>query len=107
MSQDRNFFWGNILCFRKCLVRKQITNNRGLSSFCVGNFFSHSTEIFVGETFNVSEGSGYRETLCMMGGGGGRGNHDFAWQIFGLAVLENFTGEPLCVSENDGSGKNL
>ena len=41
----------------------------GLSRLFVQNFWSHSTENFVGEHFGVSENFGYRKILCIREGG--------------------------------------
>ena len=43
----------------------------GVSRLFVQNFWSHSTENFIGEHFGVSENFGYRKILCIREGRGG------------------------------------
>ena len=63
---------------------------------------SHSTEVFLGEPLNVSEKSGYRKTLYIMGC-----YHDFLSNYLSITVPKSFVGERLCVSEKVWYGKNL
>ena len=42
-------------------------DEKGVSRFSVGNFWSHSAKKFRGHLFNVSENLGYRKILCIIG----------------------------------------
>ena len=71
----KNFVGGALLCFRNFVVSKKlreedITNfSQEVARFPVDPLMSHSTEIIVGETVNVSESVGYRRNFCIMGVG--------------------------------------
>ena len=57
-----------LLCFRNFMVSKIFMREVDVTIFSqmvaripFDTFMSHSTEVFVGETFNVSESLGYRD----------------------------------------------
>ena len=65
-----------LLYFKIFLVSKKFSRDADITIFCQGiaqfpvdSFITHNTETFVGKLFDVSEKSGYRKTLCIMGGG--------------------------------------
>ena len=100
---------GALLFFKKLLKTKKFLSGEDIKIFShrvtcfpVDTFKSHSTEIFVGEPFNVSEESGYRKTFFIMGR-----YPDFLSNYLSLAVPKNFVGEPLGVSEIVWYGKKL
>ena len=56
-------------CFgEKFWFQKVLWMKKGVSRFCVQNFWSHSAEKFRGHPFKVSEKLGYWKTLCILGG---------------------------------------
>ena len=75
LSQYRKISRGSPSLFQHCSgiettlrVENNTISSRGLARFPVDSLMSHSTEMFVGETFNVPKKLGYRETLCIMEG---------------------------------------
>ena len=100
---------GALQCFRNFLLSKNILREEDitifkqrLAAFHLDSFMSQSTEIFVVEPFNVSEISGYRKVLCILGS-----YYDFPPKILNLTLQKYFVGEPFCVSKNVWYGKNL
>ena len=70
------------------MAKKLMGNKEGeVSRFSVGNFLSHSAEIFRRATLQGVTNFGYRKLLCLRGL-----CHDFSSNIFCPAVAKNFAG---------------
>ena len=86
---------GTLLCFRKFLVSKNVSDKkRGCHNFLSNLFCLTVPKKFLEEPFSVSENFEYRKTLCIEGG-----YQDFLSEIFCLTVPKNFVGEPFLTSE--------
>ena len=64
----------------------------GVSRLFVQNFWSYSTENFVGEHFGVSENFGYRKILCIR-----EGEYHVSPSTFCHTVPKNFVGTLRCI----------
>ena len=99
LSQSaEKFRRGTLLCFRKFLVPKNVSDKRegggGYHDFLSKLFCLTVRKKFVGEPFCVSLSS--IEKIYGQEAGGGREYHNFLSNIFCLTVPKNFVGEPFC-----------
>ena len=98
---------GVLACFKKFLVSKKFLPgedikifSQGVARLPVDIFMSHSTKLFVGEPFNVSEKSGYRKTLFIKGR-----CHDLPSKFFNITVPKNFVPETFVFQKMSGTDK--